>query len=100
MYIEAQVLCGLVRQLSLSETIHNCRAMRRLETREVPKDMLLELIDAANQAPSGSNSQRARWIVVKDPAQKKKLADLNRLHAEPYIAPSLENPDNPVQKRI
>lgn len=87
-------------EMSLSEVIHNCRAMRRLESREVPEAVLLELIDAANQAPSGSNSQRARWVVVRDPAQKQKLADLNRKFAEPYIRPSLENPQTDAQGRM
>jgi nitroreductase len=87
-------------EMTLSEVIHGCRAMRRLETREVPEELLLKLIAAANQAPSGSNSQRARWVVVRDAAQKQKLADLNRKHAEPYIAPSLENPASEAQRRM
>ena len=85
---------------TLDEAIYNCRAMRRLSSEEVPEADLISLIDAANQAPSGSNSQRARWVVVRDPAQKQKLADLNRLHAEPYIQPALENPESGKQKRM
>ena len=54
-------------QFSLNEAIYNCRAMRRIKSDEVPEEVLLELIDAANQAPSGSNTQNARWIVVRDP---------------------------------
>jgi nitroreductase len=87
-------------EMTLSQAIYSCRAMRRLESREVPEELLLELISAANQAPSGSNSQRARWLVVRDPVQKQKLADLNRTHAEPYIAPSLENPASEAQRRM
>ena len=60
---------------SLQDAIYNCRAMRRLKPDTVPQEMLIQLIDAANQAPSGSNSQRARWVVVCDPEQKQKLAD-------------------------
>jgi nitroreductase len=86
--------------MTLSEAIYNCRAMRRLKSDEVPEALLLKLIDAANQAPSGSNAQRARWVVVRDPAQKKKLAELNRKHAEPYIAPQRENPADEKQKRL
>ena len=86
--------------MTLADAIYNCRAMRRLETKPVPKETLTQLIDAANQAPSGSNSQRARWVVVCDPEQKQKLADLNRKHAEPYIAPNLENPANDAQRRM
>ena len=90
----------MTEELSLQEAIYNCRAMRRLETREVPEELLLKLIDAANQAPSGSNAQMARWVVVRDPAVKQRLADLNRKHAEPYIAPNLENPASDKQNRM
>lgn len=87
-------------QLSLKEAIYNCRAMRKLDTREVPEELLIELVDAANQAPSGSNAQKARWVVARDPAQRQKLADLNREHAAPYIAPGLENPGSDKRKRM
>ena len=43
----------------LFHVIYNCRAMRRLEAREVPEDLLVKLIDAAKQEPSGSNLQNA-----------------------------------------
>ena len=87
-------------EFSLHDAIHNCRAMRRLKSDEVPEELLIQLVDAANQAPSGSNSQKARWVVVRDAAVKKQLADLNRLHAEPYIQPNLENPASEKQKRM
>ena len=87
-------------QMSLNEAIYNCRAMRRLESREIPEADLIQLIDAANQAPSGSNTQNARWVVVRDASQKQKLADLNRKHAEPYIAPQRASPPNEKHKRL
>jgi nitroreductase len=87
-------------EMTLSEAIYNCRAMRRLKSDPVPAELLLKLIDAANQAPSGSNAQRARWVVVRDAGQKAKLADLNRKHAEPYIEPQRSNPANDKQKRL
>ena len=90
----------MTENLSLEEVIYNCRAMRRLQTEEVPEELLLKLISAANQAPSGSNSQMARWLVARDPEVKQKLADLNRKHAEPYIQPSLDNPSNDKQRRM
>lgn len=58
--------------------MYNCRAMRRLDTREVPEEVLVQLVDAANQAASGGNQQRGRWVVVRDPEKKKAIADLNR----------------------
>ena len=62
--------------------MYSCRAMRRLHPDPVPDDHLLRLIDAANQAPSGRNFQRARWIIVRDDDQKVRLADLNRRASE------------------
>lgn len=69
----------------LSYVIHHTRAMRRLKPDPIPDDVLMQLIDAANQGPTGSNNQNARWIVVRDQAQKKKLADLNRVAVDRYI---------------
>ena len=90
----------MTENLSLEDVIYNSRAMRRLQTEEVPEELLLKLISAANQAPSGSNSQMARWLVARDPEVKQKLADLNRKHAAPYIQPSLDNPSNDKQRRM
>ena len=79
-------------QMGVFDTIYNCRAMRRLNTKKVPEELLRELISAANQAPSGSNTQSARWIVVRDPQIKQRLADLNRKGVETYLAPLIDNP--------
>ena len=44
----------------LETVLYSSRAMRRLEPEPVPEALLLKLIDAANQAPSGSNAQQTR----------------------------------------
>ncbi|HZE65627.1 MAG TPA: nitroreductase family protein [Sporichthyaceae bacterium] len=46
--------------------------------REVDVATLLELIDVAEQAPSGSNQASRRWVIIRDPAVKKELAELYR----------------------
>jgi nitroreductase len=46
--------------------------------RKVDTATLLELIDIAEQAPSGSNQASRRWLIVQDPAVKKELAELYR----------------------
>ena len=74
-------------EIGLLEAIYSCRAMRRLDTKPVPEEMLIKLIDAANQAASGSNSQRARWIIVRDDEQRQKLAALNKTAVEAYVGP-------------
>jgi nitroreductase len=58
----------------------------------VPEATLIKLIDAANQAPSGSNRQGARWLIVRDGDQKRKLAELNRVAVEAYAAPASGRP--------
>ena len=79
-------------EMGIFDAMYNCRAMRRLDQREVPEKLLVKLIDAANQAPSGSNMQNGRWLIIRDPDVKQKLADLNRKGVEAYLAPMIENP--------
>jgi len=55
----------------LFDIMYTCRAMRRLRPDPVPDDVLLQLVDAALQGPSGSNAQNWAFIIVKDPAQKR-----------------------------
>jgi nitroreductase len=56
--------------------------MRRLRSDPVPDELLLRLVDAANQAPSGRNVQRARWIIVRADGQKRRISELNRRASE------------------
>ena len=79
-------------EMGIFEVMYNCRAMRRLDTREVEEEKLMKLIDAANQAPSGSNMQSARWIIVRGAEVKQRLADLNRKGVEGYIGNQIQNP--------
>lgn len=89
-------------EMGLFETMYNCRAMRRLKSDPVPEELLIKLIDAANQAPSGSNRQSARWIIVRDPEQKLKLAELNKKAVDAYLPASGQAgalPHHPADKR-
>ena len=78
-------------EMGLFDAMYNCRAMRRLDTKPVPEDMLIKLVDAANQAPSGSNLQNGRWLIVRDAKVKAELAALNRAGVEGYLAPQMDN---------
>lgn len=87
----------------LFHIMYNCRAMRRLDTKVVPKDLLVKLVDAGNQAPSGSNMQGARWLVVRDANQKAELAKLNKAAVEVYAGITSSRqaslPHQPADKR-
>ena len=79
-------------EMGIFDVIYHTRAMRRLKPDPVPEDLLLKLIDAGNQAPSGSNMQNGRWIVIRDPAQKAKLAELNKAAVLAYAGPQSGRP--------
>jgi nitroreductase len=49
------------------------RAVRSYETKSVPKNVIKKIINAANQAPSGMNSQPWRFVVVTNKRFHKKL---------------------------
>lgn len=65
---------------TVDKLLTTTRAVRkRLDlTRPVELDVVLECLDLALQAPTGSNQQTWRWIVVTDPDVRTQLADLYR----------------------
>ena len=84
-------------QIGIFDVIENCRAMRRLKPDPLAEELLLKVIDAGNRAPTGSNAQNVRWIGVRDPAQKQKLADLNRAAVTAYMEGGRRIPELPHQ---
>jgi nitroreductase len=78
---------------------------RRLDfTRPVPFAVVRECLSLALQAPTGSNSQTWRWVVVTDAEKRRMLADLYRFPppaAEALAAPTIPYvPDSPQQRRV
>jgi len=67
--------------------LNTTRAVRkRLDfTRPVPREVVLECLRIAIQAPTGGNSQGWRWVVVDDPALRADLAAIYRKRADPYL---------------
>ncbi len=61
-------------EIGLFEAIYTQRALRRLKPDPVPDDLIHKVIEAATKAPSGSNAQDWRFLVIRDPDTKKKLA--------------------------
>ena len=64
------------------------RAVRkRLDLdREVGDDVLLECLQLAVQAPTGSNQQGWRWMVIRDAEKKAGLAEIYRRGGGDYLA--------------
>ena len=69
------------------ELLCTTRAVRkRLDlARPVESKVVEECLQVAVQAPTGSNSQNWRWVVVDDAEKRKALADLYRRAGEPYL---------------
>jgi nitroreductase len=60
---------------------------RRLDlSRPVERDVVLDCLRIAIQAPSGANTQRWRWLVVDDPGVRARLAAVYRRGFDPYAA--------------
>jgi nitroreductase len=66
-------------KMPLIEAMNTQRAIRRLKPDPVDDVLVLQLIELALKAPSGSNSQNWEFIVVKDREIKGKLARQNRI---------------------
>ena len=88
-------------EMGIFEVMYNCRAMRRLKPDPIPEELLKKLVDAGNHAPTGSNVQNVRWVVVRDPETKRLLAEENRKHITAYMAadPVVELPHHSQAKR-
>ncbi len=74
------------------ELLSTTRAVRkRLDfDRPVPREVINECLELAIQAPTASNGQTWRWMVVDDPAKKAAIADLYRKTSDVYLSASAE----------
>src|SRR5882672_8704701 len=85
------------------DIMHTCRAMRRLRPDPVPEELLEKLVDAAIHAPSSSNAQNWRFVIVRDPEQKRRIAELWRTGAAWYrdtIGAAPPRPDEDAAQRV
>jgi nitroreductase len=80
------------------------RAVRkRLDlSRPVPLQVVRECLEIALQAPTGSNAQTWRWLVVSDPERRRRIAELYQNPPRRRDAPRTEPlvPDSPQQQRV
>ena len=67
------------------------RAVRkRLDLgRPVEREVITECLELAMQAPTGSNRQGWRWLVLTDAEKRRALADIYRRGADPYLTDAL-----------
>jgi nitroreductase len=82
--------------LSVDEVLTTTRSVRkRLDfDKPVGRDVLMECLELALQAPTGSNSQGWQWVFVEDAEKKKAIGDIYLSYARDYLsAPGAEYPE-------
>jgi nitroreductase len=68
------------------EVLSTVRAMRRLKPDPVPSELLERLVEVASWAPTASNGQGYRFVIVTDRDQVAKLAELWKVVIDWYLA--------------
>ena len=84
------------------ELLATTRAVRkRLDLeRPVPREVILECLELAVQAPTGSNSQTWRWLVVEDADKRAAIAQLYRTSFLAYNAERAPGVDAQTERVI
>jgi nitroreductase len=72
--------------LSLAEALRTTGAVREFTDRSVDDAVLARVLDTARFAPSGSNAQAWRVVVVKDAAHRRRLRDCYLKGSREYMA--------------
>lgn len=62
--------------MNLYDLMMRRRSVRNFKDQEIPEDVINQLLDAANNAPSGGNIQPISVIVVREPERRKRLAEM------------------------
>jgi len=70
--------------MDLFDVVRTRRSVRTYRPEPIPQEVLSRVLDAARIAPSGSNRQPTRLIVVKDEQTKKNLVPL--CHNQAFVA--------------
>ena len=71
--------------MDVFEALYTTRAMRRVSEDPIPEDILKQMVDAGIRAPSGSNRQGWKFIVVTDQEIKNQLGDSYREAWDFYV---------------
>src|SRR5208282_624217 len=63
-------------EIGLFDAMFSARALRRLKPDPVPDELISKIIEAGTQAASGGSEQHWLFVVIKDPAQRRRIADI------------------------
>ena len=77
---------------SIDRLLTTTKAVRqRLDfTRPVPREVVLDCVRLGCYAPNASNAQEWRWVLVDEPEQRKRVAEVYRAILVPRVSQMLE----------
>jgi len=87
---------------SVDELLTTTRAVRkRLDvTRPVDREVILDCVRLAMQAPTASNAQDWRWLVITDAAKRAAIAEIYRSIGAQYLAHAAATEADPQTRRV
>ncbi|OBJ25456.1 nitroreductase family protein [Mycobacterium sp. 1245801.1] len=87
---------------TVDELLSTTRSVRRrLDlTRPVGRDVILECIQLAMQAPTASNTQNWRWLVITDADKRAAIAEIYRSIGAQYLAYAADNATDAQTQRV
>jgi nitroreductase len=87
---------------SVDELLSTTRAVRRrLDlTRPVGRDIILDCLRLAMQAPTASNAQDWRWLVITDAEKRAAIAEIYRSIGADYLAHAAATVSDPQTRRV
>jgi nitroreductase len=87
---------------TVDELLSTTRAVRkRLDlSRPVGRDVILECIQLAMQAPTASNTQNWRWVVITDADKRAAIAEIYSSIGAEYLAYAADNATDAQTQRV
>lgn len=73
--------------IGLFDALYTTRAIRRFRPDPVPHAVIAKVIEAATRAPNGSNRQRWRFVVIRDPDLRRRVGEAYRRAMDELIPP-------------
>ncbi len=84
--------------ISLIDGLHMQRAIRYFRADPIPDSVIEAILDAAIRAPSGGNSQRWAFVVIKDKFIKSQLAILYKEYWDTVYSLRIDKPSSTVSR--
>jgi nitroreductase len=90
--------------LDFYEAVNKRKSVREFQSRQVEKDKLMRVLEAGLRAPSNNHLRQWEFILIKDPEQRRKVAELvskgKNITNEMELEKALKNWTDEVQREM